>query len=235
MNHSCDVIKDLLPLYHDGVSSEESNKIVKEHLENCGVCRDYLDGISKEIVNYNKSKEEEAKINSLIKLRKKFRIKRIIVSTVSIICAVILFFIANNFIRYYEFTVNYKDDILSSEKIYSANNIMRNSAYYCTHFIIKVVEEQPRAYIYYTNVLLDNDTAIRTRTYKDIDMSDMLKYIDATAIDDLMANKFTDSQEFLFSTISTIYYFVGDYEKLIEMPDDEFFTATKDAVLIWEK
>ena len=30
MKLSCDVIQDLLPLYHDGVCSKESRKIVEE-------------------------------------------------------------------------------------------------------------------------------------------------------------------------------------------------------------
>lgn len=39
----------------------------------------------------------------------------------------------------------------------------------------------------------------------------------------------------ILENVSAIYYFIGDYKKLKEMPDDEFFNATKDAVLIWEK
>ena len=35
----CNVIKDLLPLYVDECCSEESTKLVAEHLENCGSCR----------------------------------------------------------------------------------------------------------------------------------------------------------------------------------------------------
>lgn len=36
---NCNVIKDLIPLYIDGCCSEESNKIVKEHLESCDSCK----------------------------------------------------------------------------------------------------------------------------------------------------------------------------------------------------
>ena len=35
MKISCDMIQDLLPLYHDGVCSEESKKIIEEHLQIC--------------------------------------------------------------------------------------------------------------------------------------------------------------------------------------------------------
>lgn len=39
MNISCDIIKDLLPLYHDGVCSGDSKMIVEEHLSHCDNCR----------------------------------------------------------------------------------------------------------------------------------------------------------------------------------------------------
>ena len=40
MKLSCDVINDLLPLYHDEVCSEESKRIVEEHLKECENCRE---------------------------------------------------------------------------------------------------------------------------------------------------------------------------------------------------
>ena len=39
----CDVIKDLLPSYVDGLCSIESNKIIQEHLEQCNDCRKLYD------------------------------------------------------------------------------------------------------------------------------------------------------------------------------------------------
>ena len=49
MKLSCDVIQDLLPLYHDGVCSEESKKLVEEHIETCADCKDVLHGLREEI------------------------------------------------------------------------------------------------------------------------------------------------------------------------------------------
>lgn len=39
MNISCDIIKDLLPLYHDDVCSDDSKRTVEEHLSHCENCR----------------------------------------------------------------------------------------------------------------------------------------------------------------------------------------------------
>lgn len=41
MNLSCNIIKDLLPSYVDSICSEDSYKVVKEHLEHCDDCRQF--------------------------------------------------------------------------------------------------------------------------------------------------------------------------------------------------
>ena len=48
MKLSCEVIRDLLPLYHDGVCSEESREIVEEHVETCADCKAVLHGLREE-------------------------------------------------------------------------------------------------------------------------------------------------------------------------------------------
>ena len=40
MKMKCEVVRDLLPLYVDGVVSEESRKMIEEHLEECDDCRE---------------------------------------------------------------------------------------------------------------------------------------------------------------------------------------------------
>lgn len=38
----CGVIRDLLPLYEDGVASEETTQLVREHLKDCPACQEEL-------------------------------------------------------------------------------------------------------------------------------------------------------------------------------------------------
>ena len=40
MNLTCDMVQDLLPLYKDGLASEDSAKAIREHLRSCKSCRD---------------------------------------------------------------------------------------------------------------------------------------------------------------------------------------------------
>ncbi|WP_106769678.1 zf-HC2 domain-containing protein [Paenibacillus faecalis] len=46
---SCDVIKDVLPLYYDNVCSEATRAIVDEHIAECEACRDLLQKMSIDI------------------------------------------------------------------------------------------------------------------------------------------------------------------------------------------
>lgn len=43
MKISCDIIRDLLPLYNDGVCSGESRTLVEEHLKDCSDCANELE------------------------------------------------------------------------------------------------------------------------------------------------------------------------------------------------
>ena len=36
---SCEVIKDMLPLYYDNVCSDDSKRMVEEHLSYCDNCK----------------------------------------------------------------------------------------------------------------------------------------------------------------------------------------------------
>lgn len=48
MKLPCNVIEDLLPLYHDGVCSEDSKNLVEEHLKECASCKDVLHTLKEE-------------------------------------------------------------------------------------------------------------------------------------------------------------------------------------------
>ena len=41
----CAIVRDLLPLYHDGVVSSDTGELIEEHLENCESCRSELNSI----------------------------------------------------------------------------------------------------------------------------------------------------------------------------------------------
>ena len=95
MSVSCDIIKDLLPLYHDGVCSEDSNKMVEEHLANCKMCNDELKAMAQELsVNEKCSNLSDAEaVKNISKRWKKDMFKSAlkgVCSTLITICVVII-------------------------------------------------------------------------------------------------------------------------------------------------
>lgn len=51
MRLSCEVIRDLLPLYYDKVCSEESSSLIEEHLAKCPQCVDELQKLKMNLEN----------------------------------------------------------------------------------------------------------------------------------------------------------------------------------------
>lgn len=59
-NVSCEIIWDLLPLYCDGVCSEESRELVTAHVRECGRCREELQAMNQPVT----IKEDPVEINA---------------------------------------------------------------------------------------------------------------------------------------------------------------------------
>ena len=66
----CDVIKDLLPLYQEGIISEESKKLVAAHLESCPACRQLLAEMKEGILPAGEESLPLEKISRGIKRRR---------------------------------------------------------------------------------------------------------------------------------------------------------------------
>lgn len=53
---SCEIVLDLLPLVKDNVASEQSKKLVKEHIETCESCKEFYDSFTRERIIMDDSK-----------------------------------------------------------------------------------------------------------------------------------------------------------------------------------
>lgn len=75
----CEIIRDLMPSYIDGLTSEASNAVLEEHVESCEECRKYMEIMRKELASeeyLRKSKEEiKADIQPFKKIKRDTRIK----------------------------------------------------------------------------------------------------------------------------------------------------------------
>ena len=59
---TCNVVRDLLPLYVDDVLSDDSRKLVEEHMRTCNKCRSYYDEMTDDTVPVaaKKAKDDKA-------------------------------------------------------------------------------------------------------------------------------------------------------------------------------
>lgn len=49
MRKNCDIVKDLLPLYVENLTSKSSNAYIEKHIQTCDECMGFLKNIEKEL------------------------------------------------------------------------------------------------------------------------------------------------------------------------------------------
>ena len=93
MRFSCEIIKDLLPLYCDNVCSEDSKKAIEEHVKECAGCRNAFELLKKDDnISSVELKEEENKIKFIKGVKNKIMIKKVLISVVSVMVSVGIIF-----------------------------------------------------------------------------------------------------------------------------------------------
>lgn len=92
MKISCEIIKDLLPLYHDDVCSKESRNLVEEHLSECAICQEELIKINKEYTSTHTYTDETKLIQRIANVWKKDKMRAFIKGVVMmfLICALLV-------------------------------------------------------------------------------------------------------------------------------------------------
>ena len=90
MNISCNIIKDLLPLYHDEVCGSDSRRMVEKHLAECDNCTSELQAMAEKIpMNKVKHNLQEAEAIKNFSEQSKRRMKKSLIKAA--IITVILF------------------------------------------------------------------------------------------------------------------------------------------------
>ena len=141
MKITCDVIQDLMPSYVDGILSEDSQALVKEHIEACKECRKML-----EIMKEEQGKEQAQMISSvasgaqrragekenigsvaaLKKIRRKLIIRRVLTAAVAVILTLIAAAAGYNHWYFNEkyMTLENSGMYVKNNSLYSSNNLI---------------------------------------------------------------------------------------------------------------
>jgi hypothetical protein len=112
----CEIIKDLLPTYIDGLTSHESNLEIEQHLNNCEQCKEISEQMKAE-VNVEKIKYSKDKIKPFKKLNKKV-LKAVLTTLTICALAVLLYFF------FYGFGWKVNSDDMNIEYSYKEGRIL---------------------------------------------------------------------------------------------------------------
>ena len=120
---TCDVVKDLIPLYVDDALSNDSKLLVEEHLQTCKVCSDYYDAMKEDFLHSSTTEKREE--NAIKSIRKKINVNRLITAVssaciVALVCGAIFYgvCIRESYIPYDESKIHVEDGILKSDNNY---------------------------------------------------------------------------------------------------------------------
>ena len=157
MKVTCDVIKDLAELYVDNALSDDSKKIIEEHIENCTKCKEYIEKSKRAleepfVTNIEKVAEEKAAIETL---RDKILGKVLPFIMMTIVALTIVFVSINYVLFEYEIVIPYdgktiyvtEDGILHYPECYDVAFIQKGSSEYMRvqvhmHYIDKIRENE---------------------------------------------------------------------------------------------
>ncbi|MGG3737616.1 zf-HC2 domain-containing protein [Aeribacillus pallidus] len=232
MKVSCEIVKDLLPLYHDDICSIQSRIAVDEHLQECEDCKCYLASMNNDFIRGEFGEvAEKAKYETFKGIKKKLFKKNVKMIMVSILCTVTALLGLFSFIFHYQMPISYEDGLLNVKK---ANDgvidiVFNGDDYYASYGFTKTIEKdgevQNVAYIYYTD-------SIWTKYFSNPNNNEKYQFWfgNEIMVDYAKNGKAIKSKK----GISAVYYLIGDYEDLVQMSDDEFAKYTQNAILLWD-
>lgn len=85
---SCNIIRDILPLYLDDVVSDDTKELVEEHLETCDACRMEADILGRNITLPTNRVIKLSDAEVVKKLKSRFLRKKVLVSILSVVAAI---------------------------------------------------------------------------------------------------------------------------------------------------
>ena len=85
---SCNIIKDILPLYLDGVVSDDTRQMVEEHLRTCDQCREEAVTLKQDVVLPASKSVRLAETKVVKGLKRKLFRKKFLISAVSVIITI---------------------------------------------------------------------------------------------------------------------------------------------------
>lgn len=220
MKYPCNMIQDLLPLYLDGVCSEESKKAIERHLSECSDCNDFYvamreaDGM--EIDTHNADRERQ-KAASFQAVKKKVFRKQILIAVLSVALLSALLVAVIGLLKNTEQIIMYEDNV--SVYMMDDSLVGRLKGNFAYNYQIKRVETtaggESKSYLFFCL----NST----------------KWDTITANDEIFSEYVLCASDKGAEQIDGVFYYTGDYTDIESKSEDELQKIIDSSVLLWSK
>lgn len=119
----CTIAKDLLPLYADGLCSEETAAELESHIDECPDCAKQLEHFRTQLQPAEQETADKAEIKPMKKMRKKLKRRKVTAVVLSVILCILL--IGSGFLGYNEF-INRYPSFSSISDVIKLNKLTRD-------------------------------------------------------------------------------------------------------------
>lgn len=220
MKYSCNVVKDLLPLYVDNICSGESKEIVEQHLSECADCKAYYLSLHENNTLFSlpvDQKRERQKAQSFLAIKKSLRTRQFLAAILSISVLIAAMIAGVALLSSYEKAVIYDNNIFVSMVDGSLVERLRGSNH--AQVFIKRVETRKdgenRVYLFFCIYDTKWNELI---TDKDVYSECVLCPSDRGA-----------------DSIDAVYYFTGNADGIESLSSEELEEIIENSVLLWSK
>lgn len=220
MKYSCGIIRDLLPLYIDGVCSEESKKAMEEHLSECSDCKDFYgamrsaDKMEADVLGRDREHQKAASFQAV---KKKLFRKQILAAASAVFLLAVIAACACTILNGAVEIVEFKDNI--SVSMVDGDLIGRLQGSQVNRMSIKrvitTVDGQEVNYLFF---FMENTKWDELTTGKEVFSERTLCYSDKGA-----------------DQIDAVYYFTGEYRNLESLNVEELQGVINASELLWSK
>lgn len=220
MKYPCNMIQDLLPLYHDGVCSRESIEVIENHLSECTACKQYYDSlcVADGIVIASQNTEREIKkAASFQAVKKRLLRKQVLVVAVFFVLLAITMFATACILKKTDQVIAYEDNI--SVSMTDNNLIGRLQGNQADSFTVKRIE-----------IAADG----QKNTYLFFSMSGT-KWDEITTSDNVFSEYVLCPADKGAEQIDRVFYYTGDYTSIENMNIEELQEVIDVSVLLWSK
>ena len=217
----CDIIRDLLPLYCDGLCSEASKQEIEAHVAQCEECRACLAEMKEEAPVPSLSPESETEARVLQGVKKKFSRGRrravLIAVAVMLIFSIVLAGAAD-----VPQPVSYTDGLVTAKLAVDEviDLYYHGGSYDSFHGFSREVDGRNAVFLYFD------------RTLRSDVMPDREGHL---CIGNGLLTDFETATYQVDRQVDAVYYLVGDYLELPGLAQAEFEQVVADAVLLWER